>query len=208
MGKKLALFDFDGTMTSRDTMLEFIVFVKGKNSLNFSYLVLSPLLLLTKLGLFPRAKAKERLLSYHFKGWSREDLEEQAEAFCKNVLPSLLRDKALHALQDHRMKGHEVFVVTASLDIWVSPWLDFHKLAYACSKARFEDGIFTGKLAAPNMNGKEKERVIRERFKLEDYETIYAYGDSPGDKAMLALAHQPKYKPFRGEIPIPGQDMR
>jgi HAD superfamily hydrolase (TIGR01490 family) len=208
MSKKLALFDFDGTMTSKDTMLEFIRFAKGKNSLNFSYILLSPILLLMRMGLYPREKAKERLLSYHFKGWSREDLEEQASTFCKDILPNLLRDKALHQLQDHRMKGHDVFIVTASLDLWLKPWFDFHKIPYASSQGEFVDGVFTGKLSAPNLNGREKVKAVKNRFNLEEYETIFAYGDTPGDKPMLALAHVPRYKPFRGEIPIPGLDMR
>lgn len=208
MGKKLALFDFDGTMTSKDTMLEFIIHTRGKGRLRMSYIALSPLLMLMKLGLYRREKAKEKLLAWHFKGWTREDLEKEAATFCSRILPTLLRDKALAQLQHHRMQGHDVFIVTASLDLWLKPWLTYQKLPYAATQGEFVNDRFTGKLSSPNLHGKEKVNIIRDRFDLTQYETIYAYGDTRGDKPMLALAHIPRYKPFRGEMPIPGLDMR
>ena len=39
--------------------------------------------------------------------------------------------------------------------------------------------------------------LIKEHVTVREYEYIYAYGDSSGDREMLKLAHEACYKPFR-----------
>jgi phosphatidylglycerophosphatase C len=194
--KKLALFDFDGTLTRKDTMFEFLIFLEGRGSLYWSLLVLSPILILTKLGKYDAEKAKKRLLSRHLKGMTEAVLRQKATRFCANVLPSLFRDEALEKLAFHRSKGHDVWIVTASLDLWVEPWLKFQNLPGLCTKMAFSEGVFQGEFASPNCNGNEKVNRIRAEIVLEDYERIYAYGDSSGDKAMFKLAHRAFYRRF------------
>jgi hypothetical protein len=56
--KKIYAFDFDGTLTTRDTLLEFIRFVFGIRRMLFGFLIYSPLLILMKLRLYSNYKAK------------------------------------------------------------------------------------------------------------------------------------------------------
>lgn len=193
---KLALFDFDGTLTVNDTMLAFIAYVDGKWSLWWSLLVMSPVLVLTKLGRYDAAKAKSALLKRHFAGMKEEELKGLAQRFCDHQLPTLFRDEGLEKLAFHRSKGHAVWVVTASLDLWVEPWLRSQNLPGICTKAAWENGRFTGELASPNCNGPEKARRIHEVLDLDQFERIYAYGDSKGDQEMLALASKAFYRRF------------
>ena len=65
------------------------------------------------------------------------------------------------------------------------------------TKLEFKAGKLTGKFATNNCYGAEKSHRIKELFDLELYDYIYAYGDSRGDKEMLALADESFYKPFR-----------
>ena len=60
MKKKLYCFDFDGTLTTSDTLLEFIKYAKGKGRFLMVFLMYSPLLVLMKLHLYPNWKAKQR----------------------------------------------------------------------------------------------------------------------------------------------------
>ena len=196
MKKKLALFDLDGTLTRKDTMIEFIRYVKGSGRLYLSYFLLSPILILYKLKLYPNDKAKKMLLRFHFKGDSQEYLTKRGESFCSKILPTLFRDLALEKLQFHRSKGHDVFVITASLDLWTKPWLISQNLRYLTTEAEWKDGRFTGEFTTPNCHGEEKVRRLKEVVNPEDYEKIFAYGDSSGDKAMLALADKPFYRRF------------
>jgi phosphoserine phosphatase len=50
--------------------------------------------------------------------------------------------------------------------------------------------------ASCNCYGEEKVRRIRASYNLDEFNHIYAYGDSEGDKAMLDLAHEHDYKHF------------
>jgi phosphatidylglycerophosphatase C len=189
MKNKLILFDFDGTLTKGDTMFAFIAFAKGDAALWVSLVLLSPWLVMQKLGFYPAEKAKKKLLAFHFKGATEQFLEERGKTFATRVLPSMFRDMALEKLHFHRSKGHEVWIVTASLDIWVGPWAQQQGLPILATKAEFIDGKFSGAFSTPNCNGPEKVRRIEEVLRKEDFERVYAYGDSRGDREMLAFAH-------------------
>jgi phosphoserine phosphatase len=57
--------------------------------------------------------------------------------------------------------------------------------------------LITGKIKGKNNHGEQKAMNIRELWNLNEYEEIYAYGDSPGDRPMMDLATKSFYKPFR-----------
>ena len=58
------------------------------------------------------------------------------------------------------------------------------------------EGKITGKLRGKNCHGEEKVARIKAAYDLSKFENIFCYGDSEGDKPMLALATQAHYKPF------------
>ena len=71
-------------------------------------------------------------------------------------------------------------------------------LGLECLATRLEvvDGVLSGKFGTPNCYGEQKAVRIRASYDIVQYEEIYAYGDSKGDLAMLALATQRFYKKF------------
>jgi phosphatidylglycerophosphatase C len=198
--KKLAIFDFDGTITSRDSMIEFVRFYRGRFYLFLSFVLQFPWLAGAKLGLVSRENAKKRFLSYHFKGESREHLHRKAAMFAQRVLPGILREKALDQIQFHRQHGHEVVVATASLDFWVEPWTRRMNLPCLCTQGKFENEKFTGEFLSANCSGEEKLRRIREAYALEGYDMIFGYGDTSEDKPFLRIAHKRHFKPFRKPV--------
>lgn len=193
---RLALFDFDGTLTRFDTMLAFVIFARGWFTFLLGMLILSPILILNKIGLLNSDYTKRTFLKFFFWGVDEEKLKKWGQIFCASMLPKLFRDLALEKLNFHRSKGHTVYVVTASVDIWVQPWLETQGLKGICTQMEFEDGKFKGKFVGPNCNGPEKVNRIRQILDLDYYEKIFAYGDSSGDKEMLAIAHKPYYRKF------------
>lgn len=194
--KKLALFDLDGTLTRKDTMIEFIRFVRGDIRLYLSYVLLSPVLVAYKLGFYPNDKAKKALLRHHFGGANEEWLKGRGVVFCKRVLPRMFREIGLEKYHFHRAKGHEVFVITASLDIWTEPWFKQQGLKYISTRAKWEGGRFTGEFETPNCYGPEKVRRLKAVLDTEQFERIYAYGDSKGDREMLDFADRGFYRKF------------
>jgi hypothetical protein len=62
----LALFDFDGTITNKDSLLHFTAYAKGKTSLNMGLIILSPLIILNKIGIVSSQLVKNKFLTYFF----------------------------------------------------------------------------------------------------------------------------------------------
>lgn len=191
------MFDFDGTLTRRDTLFAFLFFAKGFFPALGVVLKCSPWLGLALL--FPplRSTTKERLLSVAFKGWPQVRLVDKGVAFCKKRLPGLLRPAGMAALHQHRADGHVCALVTASMDWWTAPFAAQHGLTLISTQGEVAGGVFTGKFAVPNCIGPEKVNRIRAVFDPGSFSRVIAYGDSNGDRAMLALAQEAHYKPFR-----------
>lgn len=197
-GKTIAFFDFDGTITTKDTMLVFFDFAKGKWGYRFYFLLLSPLLVLYKIGLIPGQVAKETTLKVMFKGMAGDEFRRLGKAFCEQKIDPILRPKAVERLNWHRQQGHEVWIVSASAQEWLRPWAETNGINLICTFLQYDtQNRLTGKIVGLNCNGPEKVRRIKEKIDLSTYETIYAYGDTSGDKDMLAMATYGEFKPFR-----------
>jgi HAD superfamily hydrolase (TIGR01490 family) len=193
----LALFDFDGTITSRDTLLEFIYHSKGGLAFYIGFLVLSPLLVAMRLGVIPNWRVKQWVLKLFFYRDSLEEFNKSCREFSRHRLPGLLRRKALDEIREHKRNGHRVVVVTASAENWIRSWADEYQVELLATQLEAENGRLTGNICGRNCHGVEKVERIRKHLTLSDYSSIYAYGDSPGDREMLELGTHSYYKPFR-----------
>lgn len=194
---RLALFDFDGTITKRDTLIEFIRYYHGTPKLVLGLSILSPVLLAYKAGIIPNWRAKEKMLQYFFKGHSVQKFNQRCSDFAKNNIPLLLRPIAMKVLGNHIANRDEVIIVSASPENWVRPWCDQLNIKCIATCLETENGLVTGKISGKNCHGEEKVSRIKSAITLEDYTEVFAYGDTSGDKPMLALAGKAFYKPFR-----------
>ena len=197
MSRRIAFFDFDGTITTKDTLLEFIRFSKGNVAFALGFLFYSPWIVAFKLKLISNQRAKERVLQHFFKGMSLADFTLLCNRFASERLPSLLRPGALQEISRLKAEGTEVVIVSASPEDWIRPWADGLRLKLMASRLIVSAGHLTGRIHGANCHGEEKVRRIREKYDLSAFPEIYAYGDSSGDKPMLALASHQFYKPFR-----------
>jgi phosphatidylglycerophosphatase C len=195
--QRIAFFDFDGTITTKDTLLEFIKFYKGSFSFYAGFLLYSPLLVAFKLKLIPNYTAKQQILRHFFGGESVTRFQEQCNRFVTTVLPGLIRPRALVEIEKLKAAGFTIVVVSASAENWIRQWTTANGLGLMGTRLAVQGDKITGSLEGKNCYGDEKACRIREQFNLDDYQEIYSYGDSGGDKAMLALASRRFYKPFR-----------
>lgn len=193
----IAFFDFDGTITTDDSLLKFIRFVVGDRRFLLGLVVLSPMLVLYKLKLIPNYKAKQYMLSWFFKDMRKVDFLKVANEYSLVHIDKILRPKAIEKINWHKNQGHKVVVVSASIECWLRPWCEKNNLELIATKLEIKDGIVTGKLLSKNCYGVEKVNRIKELYDLENFDYIYAYGDSSGDKQMLEISHEKFYKPFR-----------
>ncbi|HAD13191.1 MAG TPA: hypothetical protein DCF33_12240 [Saprospirales bacterium] len=193
----LHLCDFDGTLTRGDTLLHFLWFALNPVS-RIKVALLTPFRFagLFFTGSWSNDKAKEQLLSLCFKGKTQQEMETLGKAFCTNVLPGLIRSSLLDTLRQARRRQQRVVIVSASLDIWIKPFCEQEGFEWLCTVLEYkkigahEAPQFTGYFDLPNCNRAEKARRIQGAYSLSDFRHIIAYGNSKGDEAMFALAHE------------------
>lgn len=195
----LALFDFDGTITTGDS---FLLFMQKNQPLKFwlTAFCLAPQVGLFFASMYPNERLKTDFLRSLFMGVAQGLLLTSCEQFNQRYLPFIIREKAILEIKRHKNNGATVVVVTASPRILVQPFCIRHNLTVIGTELAFDDqGRFTGRLAGKNCRGVEKVRRIREMFDLDKHGGIHAYGDSDGDREMLQLASplNRHFKPFR-----------
>lgn len=193
--KKLYLFDFDGTLTYKDTMFMFLKhYDKSRFYLQFAKFV--PLFILLKFKLSDAEKVKKSFISSILKGEKQEKIEEQAQLFFEENYPSIFRENALEFIKNIDREKTDCYIVSASLDIWVKPFADKFGMHLLSTQADFKHGLFTGNFVGKNCNGPEKVHRIRKAVDGKRYDKTIAFGDTSGDKEMLKWANQSHFRFF------------
>lgn len=185
--QKIVVFDFDGTLTTRDTLLLFIRFACGNAAFLWGLLLHLPLLLLMKLRLYDNGKTKQRVFSYFFRGWTEERFTESCQHFADSY-QHILRPQTVQALRRAQQDGVRVFIVTASIDRWVQPF--FPEVKVVGTQIEVQNGVLTGRFLTPNCYGPEKVRRVTGIIVDRSSFYITAYGDSRGDRELLAWADE------------------
>ena len=195
MKRTLYLFDFDGTLTNKDTLFDFLKFSFSK-AYFINYLLFMPLFVVSKLKIIDPGKVKEKFISQFMKGLSTHQIEKLAQNYFEANHQKLIHPKAdvyIKSINNYNDK----FIVSASLDIWVKPFADYYGMGLICTKANFdENGIFTGKFASNNCNNEEKKLRIEKEIDLSFYDEIIAFGDTKGDEAMFSIATKANFRYF------------
>jgi phosphatidylglycerophosphatase C len=192
-------FDFDGTITVRDSFTDFLRWKVGGARYLAGMARLAPsglqYLLDRDRGRIKAAAAKEFLY-----GMRREELEEAARDFAKAEAQNLLRNDAVATFRWWRQRGATTVIVTASPDIVVAPFAKAlgAALLIGTQLAFDEQDRVTGAFATPNCRGDEKVKRLKEHFG-EDLRLAAAYGDTSGDKAMLEIAEEKGYRVFKSK---------
>ena len=185
--EKLYAFDFDGTLTTRDTLLAFIRYACGTTRFLLGFLLHAPLLVLMKLRLYSNGKAKQRLFTWFFRGMPFESFDALCQSFARTHR-HLLRPETVRLLEQALTEGAEVLVVSASIDNWVQPF--FPSVTVLGTRIEVVDGRLTGRFLTPNCYGQEKVRRILALHPDRSSYRLTAYGDSRGDRELLAFADE------------------
>jgi HAD superfamily hydrolase (TIGR01490 family) len=183
----LALFDFDGTITSTDTFTPFIHFATPRYRLVPGMVLLSPLILGYELGLMPATRLRAAAAYLGFKGRRADDLNELGSRYSK-TLAGQMRSEALAKIRWHQAQGDEVVVVSASLQPYLQGFCEEHEVGLICTQLEHVGGVLTGRYTSGDCTGSEKARRVRAAYDLSRYPVIYAYGDTAEDRELLGLA--------------------
>jgi len=197
MKKGIAFFDFDGTITNKDSLGEFIKFAIGRKAYYKGLFLLAPILVAYKAKIISNSYAKEKLIYHFFKKWDTNSFRKIAENYAKVEIDKIVRKKARSRIQWHLKQNHQVVVVSASLACWLEPWCRQNGLELISTRLKVSsDNKIVWKFEGKNCYGDEKVKRILDAYNLDNFQSIYAYGDSVGDKPMLRLADKSFYRPF------------
>ncbi len=193
----IAAFDFDGTLTTRDSLLGFLLFETSPLSLMRSVAKSSFFLLSYALKLIPNDQAKQNLFGNFYRNMSLADFDQRCLRFSRE-LAAIERPEALAALKWHVEQGHTVVIISASLENWIRPWAEKQGVQHVlATSAEVIDGRLTGRFLSRNCHGTEKVQRLRRLFPDRDAYELYAYGDSKsGDGPLLADADHPYFRCF------------
>ena len=190
----LALFDFDGTMTSTDTWTPFMRFAVSPRRLLVGRAVLAPVIVGYRLGAVSASRGRRIATRVAFQGVSAATVRRLGAEYAATVLPRAVRPAALDRIEAHRSRGDDVVIVSAALDVYLGPWCETRGLSCICSTLEERGGCFTGRYVGRDCAGPEKVRRILERYDLSRYRRVHAYGDSGDDREMLELAQTKYYR--------------
>jgi phosphatidylglycerophosphatase C len=181
----VAAFDFDGTLTRRDTLLPFLRVVAGRRRV-------ASALAANAVGLARAARrrderdvVKERVLARCVAGIAAEDAVDAAARYAEQID---WRDDVVSTLRVHAAAGHEIVVVSASPTLYVAPAVArLGVQEVLATELQVERGVLTGRFAGRNCRAEEKVVRLDEWLQGRDVE-LHAYGNSPDDAAMLSRA--------------------
>jgi phosphatidylglycerophosphatase C len=186
-------FDFDGTITTKDTFRLFLSRVRPPRFLASTFIRHAPQLGLALRGGIARDRAKQLICMDVLGGLDRQVAEDAASETARKVERSLIRPDAADRIRWHQAEGHRIIVVSASFEAYVTlvaTSLGIDEVIATRWEVDPETAILTGRLDGLNVRGEAKASLLDDqvggRCELE-----YAYGNSAGDTAMLARARHP-----------------
>lgn len=190
----LALFDFDGTITRKDSFADFLTYTFGAKYYYQAIARNSLMLTRYKLGLIDNSFAKSELFRFFFKGWEYSKFVHAASNYSKNRLSHIVKPSAHRCIEQHKHNGDSIIVVSASIKEWLIDWTNRNGLHLISTEIEVVGEQLTGSFATLNCHGEEKVRRITRHCQDKKFNRIFAYGDTKGDKPMLALANFPFYR--------------
>ena len=192
-GVVVAIFDFDGTLTWRDTLLPFLLRYLGAHPARLLRLWRLPeaLLAYVRSGA-DRGVLKARLIRMAMAGDSRAQIDSWAGQFVASMQArGIFRPAALAVLQQHRQAGDHLMLLSASPDLYVpkvGKLLGFEQTV--CTELQWRGDRLDGTLRSANCRGEEKLRQLKLLRARYPQARIVAYGNSCGDLVHLRHADQ------------------
>ncbi|WP_168384850.1 HAD family hydrolase [Acinetobacter indicus] len=198
--KNLALFDFDGTLYPHDSFTGFIFYALRKRHIVKRGLQILPWIQAYYLNFYPAHRMRPKLYASMFKDSDADEILKLAQDYAQQLMLKL-NPKLLEQLRQHQELGHEVVLVSASLDLYLKPVCSYLNIDLICSEVEIKAGKMTGFYQTSDCSNEQKKIRILEKYNLENYAEIYAYGNSEEDEEMLSLADQHYFEGRDKKIP-------
>ena len=122
-----------------------------------------------------------------FKGIAADFVQNLAQEYALQLTQNLDQN-LLQQLRLHQQQGDHIVLVSASIDLYLVPICEFLNIELICTATEIKNGLLTGHYSSEDCSCEQKKLRILQQYNLEDYQYIYAYGNSEEDLDMLSLA--------------------
>jgi phosphatidylglycerophosphatase C len=202
--RPVAVFDLDGTLVTRDTLLPFLVSY-ARSQGRWRPLLWLPLALVAYLcGIWSARALKQRLLVRFLGGEPEERIRAHADWFCRSWVAAHLHPVGLARLRAHQAEGHRTILLSASPSLYVpavAASLGIEEVI--CTRVRVPDGTGRELLVGPNCKGPQKLARLQQHFgETSAPRPSFAYGDSRADLPILRWVEQGFLVGRRGCHPV------
>ncbi len=186
--RPLAVFDLDGTLTVRDSLLPFLISYALRRRRYRPVVVLPFWLLGYACRLLSARSLKERLLTAFLRDEDAASIQDHAARFCQTWIARHLHPVGLARLREHQRGGHRLILLSASPSLYVTHAAKFLGIPEViCTQVGVTDGLCTGAIIGPNCKGEVKLDLLRKHLQVQDAPTdSYAYGDHASDLPVLS----------------------
>jgi phosphatidylglycerophosphatase C len=188
----VALFDLDGTLTWRDTLMPFLWGYLRKHPRRVLGLWPVPGALLGYVRRGDRGELKSRLIRAVMGGEPRALIDAWADDFVAGMRArGRLRPVALGVLQAHIDTGDRPVLLSASPDLYVpriGRLLGFE--CTLCTEVLWNGDRLDGHLTTPNRRGEEKSRCLEQVRARYPGMPVIAYGNSLSDVDHMQRAER------------------
>jgi len=195
--RTLAVFDFDGTLSRHDSFVPFLRFAFG----NWVFLRKLLRLALPALGFLcgrrSRDALKGELIGVFLSGVPADWVRQKAAQYCAQRWPSLMRPKGIAEVSAQLASGALVTLCSASPQILLEPFAERLGVALIGTLLEEKEGLLTGRLSGDNCRCAAKVARLEAVYGALAQYHLRAWGDSRGDRELLACAQEAHFKPFR-----------
>lgn len=196
MKEKLAIFDVDYTLTKRETLVEFYLFMMKKNPKLLKYL---PKSLFSSMFYFFNihdASTVKKIFIRFIDGIEENEMKKIVEEFYKKRLSKILYKDAIDMIKKMKMQGYKIYLISASAEFYLNELYNIKEVDKVIG-TRFttENGLHRNKITGENCKGEEKVKRLEEVLKEEkievDFEESYMFSDSLSDLPLFNIVGHP-----------------
>lgn len=185
--KNLALFDFDGTLCIKDSFTGFIFYALKKRHIVKQGIKILPWIQAYYLNIYPAHAMRPKLFKAMFSGMPAQEILDLALEY-SHQLRNKLSPELYRQLLKHQHNDDDVVIVSASINIYLKDIAELLNVDLICTEAEILNNHFTGEFSTPDCSSEQKKIRILEKYDLNQYDCIYAYGNSKEDLEMMSLA--------------------
>ncbi|MBX4262503.1 HAD-IB family hydrolase [Clostridium estertheticum] len=210
MKEKLAIFDVDYTITKRETLVEFYIFMIKKNPKYIKYLpksIFSSIFYVFKI--YDASKTKKTFIRF-IDGIEENDMKKIVKEFYEKRLSKILYKDAIDTIKKMKTKGYKIYLISASAEFYLSELYNIKEVDKVIG-TRFikENGLHRNQILGENCKGEEKVKRLKEVLLKEnidvDFENSCMFSDSLSDLPLFNLVGHPyliNYKKTHDKIEI------